>query len=172
MKKQKKQQLTVLGLTVLLVAVLAGGILFVGAVSGWFDDPRVILDEEYYGDSTGFMELTADEYDELVKAGKSFIVLIDQSGCTTADRLRGYIKEYTNEMGVLIYRMMFAEIKNSPLHEVVKYYPSIALISKGNVVGYLRADSDDDASAYNDYDVFKRWMNERLWVVEKSGKKV
>lgn len=162
MSKEKKQQLGVLGLVVALIVVLFGGVLFVGAASGWFDDPKVKLDAEYYADGAEFMELTAGEYEGLVGAKKSFVVFVDQDGCTTADRLREYVTRYMTETGILTYRMMFAEVKESSLHEQVKYYPSVAIVSRGRVVAYLRADSDEDAEMYNNYDAFKEWMGKYL----------
>ena len=152
----------VLALVIALVAVLMGGVLFVGAVSGWFDDPKVKLDAEYYADGAEFMELSAEEYDGLVKAKKSFVVFVDQDGCTTADRLREYVARYMAEMGILTYKMMFSELKETSLHEQVKYYPSVVAVDRGVVRAYLRADSDDDAEAYNNYDAFKEWMMKYL----------
>ena len=152
----------VLALVIALVAVLMGGVLFVGAVSGWFDDPKVKLDAEYYADGVEFMGLPAEKYEELAKAKKSFVVFVDQDGCTTADRLREYVTRYMAEMGILTYRMMFAEMKETSLHEWVKYYPSVVVVDKGVVRGYLKADSDDDAGAYNNYDAFKEWMRKYL----------
>ena len=139
--------------------------LFVGAASGWFSSAKVALNAEYYcGEECDgeYMELTAEEYEGLVREGKSFVVFVDQNGCTTADRLREYMKDFANEAGVRMYRMMFSEVKKSGLGEVVKYYPSVAVVSRGKVVGHLRADSDEDAGAYNDYDVFKGWMERYL----------
>ena len=161
MSAEKKKQMGVLGLIVALVVVLFGGVLFVGAASGWFDSTKVTLDAEYVcGESCDgeFMELDAAGYEELVKARKSFVVFVDQGGCTTADRLRGFMQDYAREKGVKIYRMMFEQVKESSLHNAVHYYPSVALISKGKVVGALQADSDADAPAYNDYETFKEWM--------------
>ena len=76
--------------------------------------------------------------------------------------MKEYVTRYMTESGVLAYRMMFSEVKESSLHETVKYYPSVALISRGRVVGALRADADEDADAYNNYDVFKEWMQKYL----------
>lgn len=162
MSKDKKKQVGVLGLIVALIVVLMGGILFVGAVSGWFDDSKVVLDAEYYKDSGEFMDLTAGEYEALVGSKKSFVVFVDQSGCTTADRLREYTEQYMKERGIVVYRMMFSEVKESSLREFVKYYPSVAIVDKGVVKGYLRADSDEDAGIYNNYEEFKNWMNRFL----------
>ena len=161
MSKDKKKQVGVLGLIVALVVILFGGLLFVGAVSGWFDD-KIVLDSEYYGDGTEMRELTAAQYEELVKAQKSFVVLVDQGGCDTADRLREYVIRFMEEEGIRLEKIMFSEMKNTSLHDNVKYYPSVALISKGRVVYYLRADNDEDVDKYNNYEAFKSWMKEHL----------
>lgn len=161
MGAEKKKQLGVLGLIIALVVVLVGSLVFVGAVSGWFDDPKVMLDSEYVCDNDSgcdYLELTAGEYDELVKAQKSFVVFVDQDGCTTADRLRGYVLDWATSAGVKVYRMMFSEVKKTSLHDYVKYYPSVAIVDKGMVRGYLRADSDEDVEMYNDYDAFNEWV--------------
>ena len=160
--KKKKQQKSVIWLVGALILVVGGGVLFVGAASGWFDDPKVKLDAEYYADGADFMELSAGEYEGLVEARKSFVVMVDQAGCTTADRLREYVTQYMAETGILVYKMMFEEVKESSLHEQIKYYPSVAVVSRGKVVAYLRADVDEDAEAYNNYDAFKEWMGKYL----------
>lgn len=169
MSAEKKKQKNVFGLLVALVVVLLGGVLFVGAVSGWFSNVAVVLDTEYYCDencNSEMMELSGAEYERLIAEKKSFVVFIDQGGCTTADRLKGYMKDYAMEAGVKVYRMMFADARETSLHEYVKYYPSVAVVSKGKVVAWLRADSDEDADYYNDYEAFKKWA--RGVVVEKS----
>lgn len=165
MGKDKKKQLGVLGLIVALVIVLIGGLIFMGAVAGWFDDPKVVIDGEYVCDNESgcdYMELTAGEYDELVKTQKSFVVFVDQDGCTTADRLRGYVSDWATSRGMKVYRMMFAEVKESSLHDQVKYYPSVVVVDKGVVRAWLRADSDEDAEMYNNYDAFNEWMGRYL----------
>ena len=158
----KKKQRNIIWLTLTLVVVVVGGVLFVGAVSGWFGGQKVILDAEYYNTQSGFTDLTAQEYEALVGAKKSFVVFVDQGGCTTADRLREYVGRYMEEAGVSVYRMMFAEVKESSLHEFVKYYPSVVIVSRGQVVAYLRADSDDDAKVYNNYEDLEGWMKRFL----------
>lgn len=158
----KKKNRKILPLVMALIVVVLGSILFVGAASGWFDSHKVKLDAEYYADGAEFMELTAGEYEGLVEAKKSFVVFVDQDGCTTADRLREYVTRYMAETGIMVYRMMFAEVRESSLHEKVKYYPSVAVVSKGRVVAYLRADEDADADKYNDYDAFKAWIGKYL----------
>lgn len=166
--KKKLAGLKVWQLVLLLLIVVGGALLFVGAVGGWFGKSEIILDAEYYCNGScdnAMMELDGAEYEKLVKNGSSFVVFVDQSGCTTADRLKGYVMDYASEMGIRVYRMMFAEARETSLHDYVKYYPSVVVVSHGKVVKYLRADSDEDADYYNDYELFKGWMPVRI--VEK-----
>lgn len=148
-----------------LILVVGGGVVFMGAVSGWFDDGKVRLDAEYIcveKCDEELMDLTAEEYERLVEEKKSFVVVIDQGGCVTAERLKEYAKEFGKERGIKIYRMIFSEMKETSLHNNIKYYPSIAVISKGRVQAFLRADSDEDAPEYNDYEEFRQWMERVL----------
>lgn len=152
-------------LILLLIVVVGGIVIFVGAVSGWFGDSKVVLDVDYHcGESCNgeMMELTGAKYEELIQNGGSFVVFVDQSGCTTADRLRGYMTDYTIDNGIKAYRMMFSEARETSLHDYVKYYPSVVIVSRGQVMSYLRADSDDDADYYNEYESFKRWADRYL----------
>ena len=159
MKKQKNE--SIIGIVISLVVVLIGGMMCVGVASGWFDS-KVELDSEYYSNTPDFINLNASGYEKLIQAKKSFIVLVDQNGCTTADRIRQYTKDYMGESGINIYKMFFKEVKESSLHDYVKYYPSIVVIDKGRVRAYLKADSDEDAEEYNDYNMFKTWLNQYL----------
>ena len=168
MGKDKKKQLGVLGLIIALIVVLFGGLIFMGAVAGWFDDPKVMIGEEYVSEQPVLKDAKPEDYNSFVDAKSSFIVFVDQDGCTTADRLRGYMNDYINEKGVTAYRMMFEDMKETSLHDFVKYYPSVAIINKGEVKYYLRADSDEDAEMYNDYNVFKNWMDERVGIPGKT----
>jgi uncharacterized protein YciU (UPF0263 family) len=162
-KTEQKKQMGAMGLVIALVVVLTGGVLFVGAVSGWFDDRKVSISPEYYNsEKAGLVDMSKDDYNKMISEKKSFVLFVDQSGCTTADRLKGYVEDWAEEKGVEVGKMMFSEVKELPLYENVKYYPSVVLISHGKPVAWLRADADEDADAYNEYDAFLTWINTYL----------
>lgn len=162
MSAEKKKQMGVLGLIICLMITLIGSLLFVGAVSGWFDEPKVNIDAEYRTDVPELKDISREEYQALIDEKKSFVVFVDQNECTTADRLRGYMNDYMKEHGVMAFRIMFSEAKESSLHDFVKYYPSVAIVDKGVVKFFLRADSDEDVEPYNDYGAFRGWMDGHL----------
>ena len=57
---------------------------------------------------------------------------------------------------------MFSEMKETSLHDFVKYYPSVVIVGEGKVRVFLRADSDEDADKYNDFEVLKSWLNDQI----------
>ena len=155
MKKLKVWQLVLI-----LAVVVLGGVLFVGAAAGWFSGVQPIaVDAEYIcTDDCELMELSAEQYEALVQEKGSFVVFVDQPGCHTADELRGFVKKWSAENGVRFYRMWFSDVKETTLYNNVRYYPSVAVVSRGKVVAWRRADADADAGAYNEYEVFSEWM--------------
>ena len=148
-----------------LVMIVTGSILFSLAVSGVFDPSETELDAEYYCEGTcegEFAELSKEDYEDLIKKKKSFVIFVDQSGCDGADRLRKFSNDYFPESGVKVHKMMFSDLKETTLHEKVKYYPSLVVIRKGNVQAFLRADLDEDVDAFNQYGSFIDWVNQHI----------
>lgn len=154
MDKKKPSIYAVFAAAIVVVTAIVFGVLLItrGPV-------KVTLDSEYQGASEQLELGSPESYEELIADKKSFIVFIDQAGCTTADRLRGFMKDYSEESEIKYYHFMWEQLRKSTLHDNVKYYPSIAIISKGKVVDFLKADSDDDAKYYNNYDDLKNWLD-------------
>lgn len=147
-----------------LVLVVGGSTLFIIGVSGGFGEEKAVLDPEYECVKCEFeyTELDPSGYDQLIADKKSFMVMVDQGGCTTADRLREFVRDFAISKKIRVYKMMFGDVKKTSLHDFVKYYPSVAVISRGKVIGFLRADSDEDSDAYNKYEAFETWINKYL----------
>lgn len=156
--KRARKKVPVIWLVLALVAVVFGGVLFVGAASGWFSDLRVTIDSEYYDETPELMDLDVAGYDELVAKRRSFVIFVDQDGCKTAVRLGENLARYMEEAGLSAYRMMFEDVKESGLYNYVKYYPSVVIVGGGVPRAWLRADADEDAAAYNDYDALVEWI--------------
>lgn len=155
-----KRASKIIWLVVALVAVVAGTVWFMVALSGGYGDGGLELGAEYRCEGKcDFKEMTIEEYELAVADGESFVLFVDQGGCTTADRLEGYMRDWMAGKGVWAYEMAFMDVREMPLHEQVKYYPSVVVIVKGEPVGWLRADADEDADAYNKYDAFLQWID-------------
>ncbi len=157
-KEDKSKKRTTALVFIVGVALILAAVAF-GTRDGWFLTQKVVLNEEYIGEFTDYKNISAEEYEELVNKKDSFVLFVDQGGCETADRLKGFTRDWASEKKIKVLRIMFSEMKKTSLHEFVKYYPSVAIISKGKPVGYLKADSDEDSDKYNKYFVFYEWIN-------------
>ena len=158
-------------LVMLLIVIVGGGVLFIGSMAGWFDSKKVVIDEEMFCETecdNYLVDIDASSYEELVKEKKSFILLIDQNGCDAADRVRSFIGDYAKEHGMKVYRMMFSDMKETTLHDIVKYYPSVVLVSKGLPMAWLKADENNDSDKYNNYETFREWVDSNIEYGEKS----
>ena len=105
------------------------------------------------------ISLTIEEYDKMIAEGRSFLLFVDQGGCTTADRLREFVRNYARKHSLVVYTMMFSKVRETSLHDYVKYYPSVVWIKHGNPEKWLRADEDEDSDEYNNEAVFDEWMD-------------
>lgn len=164
--KDSAAKLKLWGLLIGLIVVVVGSILFAVAVSGGFDNvSRATIDEDFLCQGECKRELlgmSPELYNRFSEKQKSFVVMIDQEGCTTADRLKDYITIYASEHGFRPFMMMFEDMKETSLYDSVKFYPSVVVISEGKVIGFLRADADEDSDAYNKYNAFENWMSKYL----------
>lgn len=160
MGKEKDNKRTTVLVIIAGCALLLAAVAF-GVRDGWFEG-KVVLGEEYYGEFTDFNKLSAEEYEGLIEKKDSFIVFVDQAGCETADRTREFVRDWATEKKIKVQRIMFSEMKETSLHDSVRYYPSVVVINEGRVRVFLRADSDADAKMYNDYDSFKNWIEKYL----------
>ena len=118
------------------------------------------MDANDYCEGCGeqMVDISGEEYEKMVKDGQSFMVFVDQENCTTADKVEGFVHNYADEKDLRVYRIQFSEAKETSMHEKVKYYPSVVVVNRGNIAGFLRADSDEDARAYNDEGEFRGWV--------------
>ena len=112
-------------LVLILIAVVGGGVLFVGAAAGWFNgSAKVLLSSEYdcADEACGKMEnLSGEEYEALVNEKKSFVVFVDQAGCKTSGKLREYLTEYAKEKGCFMTGT--EDIKIEKINVVNEEYP-------------------------------------------------
>ena len=160
-KEKEEKRATILALIVggaLILAVVA-----LGVRDGWFKGGgKVVLSEEFYGKFTDYESLSVEEYEDLIKNNKTFVVFVDQGGCETATTLRGFVRDWAIEAKVKVRRIAFSKMKETSMYRVVKYYPSVVVIEKGKVRTFLRADSGEDADKYNDYNAFKSWIEQYI----------
>ena len=123
------------------------------------DNQQFRLDDEYYAASES-IDIDKEAYEKLVSEKKSFVVLIDKPGCTTTAKMRENMANFPSDTQFKYYRMMWNEVRQSSLHEKVKFTPSVAIIKSGEVYKWLQADKDEDTEYFNSGDALRDWIRE------------
>ena len=162
MKNRKFWQIFTLSLAA--IAVIAGGVLFVGAASGWFDNSepvKVTLSSEYQNSAAPTMlTVDTDEFNALIDEQKSFLGITYLPGCTA--NILTYLKDYATARQLNYIYYPWSLLRDTWLHDSIKYTPSVFIISNGKLVAFLAADSDADTEKYNSSEAFAAWLDQYL----------
>lgn len=135
-------------------------ILIISVIVFWFinkNQKPFFLENDYYGGSK-ITEIEFNELNELVENKKSFVIFIYQPMCVTSANFESVLNEFLKENQISIYKISFANIKDTYLNKYIKYYPSFIIYNKGKIVDFLEADKDEDVSSYTSKDEFKNWF--------------
>lgn len=119
----------------------------------------VTLDQQYYDDAK-IIDINSEEYEKLIADKKSFVIMVDNAGCTTTEKMREIMKNLPQKF--TYYRILWPDAKETNLKDYIKYFPSVVVIESGNIKYYLRADLDSDAKYYNDADALESWLNSKV----------
>ncbi len=130
----------------------------VGILISYFADRKFSLDNDQFG-SAEFIDISGEEYEKLLSGKKSFLVFVDQDGCITADGLERIVIELQNEKNLKIYRIMFADARETSMHNYVKFYPSLVIVGNGEVKSWLKADADEDTERFKNKTELENWLN-------------
>ena len=155
--KKLSQKSKIIILIVAFLAIVAGGFFFICAVAGWFDQPQTItLDLEYQGTSESYV-IDAETYEQMVSEQKSFILIAYLPTCT-ADIIK-YMQDYSMQHNIAYFYLNWSNLRETSLKDVVDFSPSVILVSNGQPIAHLRADSNDDIEKYNNQDAFNAWLD-------------
>ena len=146
---------------ILIIAVILASLSIALVLVGLFGQYSFRLNDEYYNNSEQ-IDITSEEYNELIDDKKSFILFIDQTNCITANGLRDMFNRFTTEHPIQILRIMWPETAETNLRDSVHYFPSVVLINNGKIVDALQADSDEYTKYYNSYDDFSGWLTKNI----------
>ena len=115
------------------------------------------IEADLYGASEA-IDIDKDAYEKLIEEKKSFIIMVDKPDCYTTADMRKRMTEFPDDMQFKYYRIMWSQVKESSLHEKVKFVPSVAIIKNGEIIDFLDADSDEDTPKYNEAQALQDWI--------------
>ena len=154
--QKKTKTFKIATLCILILAVFA--IVIVITFSQGKPDMPFRLSDEYYGTSEMLTGLTAEGYEKLLSEKRSFVVMVDKPGCITTPPMRERMANFPDNMQFKYYQFMWSEAKESSLHNYVTCVQSVAIIREGEVVTWLRADSDEDTEYFNSAEALQSWV--------------
>lgn len=115
------------------------------------------LDNKYYEQSS-FVEIDNEQLKSLEEEQRTFVVFIYQPMCTTSNDLNNLLIDFMNEYNLSFYKVPFSSIENTSMDSCVKYYPSVVIYHKGEVVDYLEANKKEHLKHYKNKASFKSWF--------------
>ena len=128
------------------------------------------LDDKYYNKGVS-IEISSLEFEEKIKNKESFALFIHQPVCSKSYEFNKIQSLYQQENNMVFNKILFEDMKNTNLYEIIKYYPSFAIFKDGKLVDYLDAESNDDILKYKDYDKFSKWFNSYVRSSNEEEKK-
>ncbi len=161
--KCKKKKFKFLDKKILLPLLIVA--VFIGISLGLY---RVIsvqapvkLDDGAYG-SIEAIDISKEQYEDMIKARKSFVVLVDSPTCVRSKKIEQMMKDMDEKYHFKYYRMMWSDVKQSSLSNYVKFLPSLAVINKGKVKVWLKADEDEDKPYFSSQKDLQRWLETNI----------
>lgn len=128
---------------------------------------KFYLEDSYYKTSE-FITINNNELEKLIKDKKSFVLFVYQPACVTSANFEKTLNEFLKEETLQIYKISFSDMKNTDLSKYIKYYPSFAIFSKGQMRDYLDASSDEDLPKYENKEQFKKWLTKYVILKENN----
>lgn len=155
-KKNSKKVIYIIASAIIALAIAVATILIYRVANS---TERAVIDTEYVG-STELRIIDAEEYEKMVSEGKSFILTSYLPTCTA--HMIKFSQNISEEKKISLFYMDWSDIKKTSLKGKVEFSPSVIIISKGKPIAHLNANSNDDIEKYNNYDVFKAWIEEKV----------
>lgn len=119
------------------------------------------LEDKYYEKAT-YLDITSSELDKLIDNKESFAVFIYQPLCNTSYEFSLILDEFINKYNITLYKIEFSNIKDTKISKYIKYYPSLAIFYKGDIINYLDANSNEDIDYYKNIDSFESWFSKNV----------
>ena len=140
-------------ISIIIVVIIA---IIIIAIS-LFNNHPVKLPDSDYGVSE-FVEITSSDYEKMIAEKQTFVLMIDNVGCSTAERLRHMLANFSDSLKFKYYKIMWPDAKTTNLAEHIKYFPSIVIIENGELKSYLDPESDDDTKYYHNAPDLQKWL--------------
>lgn len=134
------------------------------------NDSIIKLNDKYYDNEIGIVEIDTSKLDELEDNKENFILFVFNNICYSSIEFEKVLQEFCKTYNISIYKLIFSEIKNTNIKDEINYYPSIAIFKEGKGYKYLKADKDSDVEYYKDLISFIKWISKYVYIDDSVSK--
>ena len=134
------------------------------AVTAYFvitKDDRFYLSDDYYNNSS-FIEINSEQIDALTN--KKYLLFTYNNYCSFEIPCDKIFEKFSSDYNIEILSISFEQVKNTQFYKIVKYAPSVMIISNNKVVAYLDAENNNDVDKYQSVDAFKEWLEKYIYL--------
>ena len=124
---------------------------------------KFYLDDQYYNDGS-YIEITKEELEELQNKKATYLLFTYNSYCTFKVPCDNIFEEVMKKYNIDIYSMPYELMKQTFIHDTVRYAPSIVIVKKGEIITYLDSEKDSDLNKYQDSDEFEKWLDQYIYL--------
>lgn len=123
------------------------------------DDNKIHLSDKYYNKGNYTQIKSSDLYK---LKNENYILFTYNNYCNMPISCEDVFREFMEKYNIDFLSIPFDEFKKTDFYKTVKYAPSIIIVSQGNIIAYLDADSDEDFAKYQDVNEFEKWLSEYI----------
>lgn len=152
-----KKKFIALSIIMILIIVLLS-ILIINKKNKIEDNESAIFLEDKYYNKGEYIDASSSEIDNFIENKESFVVYTYNPYCTFKVSCDNIFENIMDKYNIGVLKIPFSDFKNTSLYNKVKYAPSIIIVSKGNIIAYLDANSDDDYDKYQVKKEFDKWL--------------
>lgn len=124
-------------------------------------DDRFYLSDDYYNNNS-FSEINSEQIDAL--SNKKYLLFTYNNYCSFEIPCDKIFEKFSSDYNIEILSISFEQFKNTQFYKIVKYAPSVMIISNNKVVAYLDAENNNDVDKYQSVDAFKEWLEKYIYL--------
>lgn len=127
---------------------------------------KFYLNNLYYNNGE-YISLDSSELESI--KNNSMIIYTYNNFCNFPIHCENIFKELMDKYKIDVISISFDDFRNTSFYQEVKYAPSVIVVNNGEIIDYLKADSDKDYDKYQKVDEFEKWLNEYIYFSKKSN---
>lgn len=116
---------------------------------------KFFLDEQYYNQGT-FIEITSKDFESL--DSQNYVLFTYNNYCAFSVPCDEIFKEFMEKFDIDFLSMPYEEFKETELHKIVEFAPSVIIVKNWKIIDYLDPEKDKYLDMYQDEWEFEKWI--------------